>query len=387
MNIAIINGIFFPAPGGAQIQIHNFANKFIELGHNVDNYIFNPTQITNNNYNILLINKFLTSLVFFLEFHLNINISFILRLYFKKIINKNKYDIWYFNFINFKSLIIINCLKKLQQKVIVTFQGADIQIDHKINYGYRLNKKYNCYFLKTIPKVDLFISISNTIKEDLLNIGIDNCKIVNLPNTVDIKKFKNMYNSISKLKTKKFKLITVARFSEKKKGYDLLPILAEKLFENKVEFVWTIVGDGTRMLLNNNFIKNNKKLFDIHENIDNKNENYFPHSKLIKKYINSDLYVNLARIESFGITFLETMAVGTPIISFNSKGANEIILNNHNGYIIFSDYIKDMAKKIENLAHKKSKDNNLNNNCILSVQKYDLELVSKKLLNVFKQIC
>ena len=46
-----------------------------------------------------------------------------------------------------------------------------------------------------------------------------------------------------------------------------------------------------------------------------------------------------------------------------------------------------MAKKIENLAHKKSKDNNLNNNCILSVQKYDLELVSKKLLNVFKQIC
>ena len=111
MKIAFVSGIYFPEPGGAQIQTHNFANKLVELGHEVDSFIFNPTNIKINDYNIILINKLLSSLVFFCEYYLNINISFILEIYLKNIIDKKKYDIWHFNFINFKSLIIINVLK------------------------------------------------------------------------------------------------------------------------------------------------------------------------------------------------------------------------------------------------------------------------------------
>tara|TARA_B110000971_G_scaffold197739_1_gene213779 strand:- start:42 stop:356 length:315 start_codon:yes stop_codon:yes gene_type:complete len=88
IKIAIISGIFFPAPGGAQIQTHNFANKFVQLGHKVDSYIYNSTDIKVNNYNIIIINKFLTSLVYFFEYYLDLNISFILKIYLKKIIKK-----------------------------------------------------------------------------------------------------------------------------------------------------------------------------------------------------------------------------------------------------------------------------------------------------------
>ena len=102
----------------------------------------------------------MTSIVYFFRYYLNFNVSFILTLYLKNIIKKKKYDVWHFNFINFKSLILINCLKKLKQNIIVTFQGIDIQIDKKIGYGYRLNRKYNSYFLQTIDSVDLFLSIS-----------------------------------------------------------------------------------------------------------------------------------------------------------------------------------------------------------------------------------
>ena len=65
MKIAIVSGIYFPEPGGAQIQSHNFANKLVELGHEVDSYIFNPSDIKINDYNIIVVNKFLSSLVFF----------------------------------------------------------------------------------------------------------------------------------------------------------------------------------------------------------------------------------------------------------------------------------------------------------------------------------
>ena len=40
MRIALIAGIFFPHPGGAQVQIHNLANKLQEQKINVDCYLF-----------------------------------------------------------------------------------------------------------------------------------------------------------------------------------------------------------------------------------------------------------------------------------------------------------------------------------------------------------
>ena len=307
-------------------------------------------------------------------------------MYLKKIIKKKNYDVWHFNFINFKSLILINCLKKLKQKIIVTFQGVDIQMDEKISYGYRLNKKYNTFLLQTVKNVDLFLSLSKTIEEDLVKIGIEKNKIFHLPNTVEISKIKKIYNSQKKLIKKKMELITVARFAEKKKGYDLIPIVAQKLLENNIYFRWTIIGENTKKLLDNSFILQNKKLFRIIENINNTDEKYYPHSRLIEKYVNSDLYINLARIESFGITFVEAMASGLPIISFNSKGANEIIIDDHNGYIIYSDNIDDFVKKIISLSKNKKEIDIKKVNAYKSAEKYDLDLVSKKLLHIYKNI-
>ena len=57
-------------------------------------------------------------------------------------------------------------------------------------------------------------------------------------------------------------------------------------------------------MLNETIIKSRPDSFKIIENIENIDETYFPNSELIKHYISSDLYINLSRIESFGITFV-----------------------------------------------------------------------------------
>ena len=383
MKISLISGVFFPQPGGAQVQTHNFANKLVELGHDVDCYIFRKTNIKNNNYNILIINKFISSLVYFFKYYLNLNINFFLKFYLKIIIKEKKYDIWHFNFLNFKSLILINCLKDLDQKVIVTFQGLDIQIDKNINYGYRLNKKYNSYFLSTIKKVDLFAAISNNIKDDLLKLDVDAKKIVQVPNCVELEKFKsNNYDFDEK---EIFKLITVARFAEKKKGFDILEDLTLKLLKKNLKFRWTIIGDKTSLLFKNEKILQNKKFFNIIDNIENIDEMYFPHSSLINYYLKSDLYINLARIESFGITFIESLSAKTPIITFNTKGANEIIIDNYNGYIIENTNLDKFADKIEYLFKNKNKLEELKKNTLESVKNYDLNLIVKKLLEIYRK--
>ena len=104
-------------------------------------------------------------------------------------IKTNNIDIWHFNFLNFKSLILINVLKKFNQKIIVTFHGVDLQVDPLIDYGYRLNKKYDSFLKKTIKNIDKFTYLSETIREDLISLGVEEQKLIYFPNSVNIKKF------------------------------------------------------------------------------------------------------------------------------------------------------------------------------------------------------
>ena len=158
MKIAIVPGAFFPDPGGAQVQAHNLANKLCEKSNKADVILFNKTNIKKKKYNIFYLNKYLVNVTYIFHYYLNIDITFILKNYFKKSLMK-KYNIWHFIFLNYKSLLFISILKKLDQKVVVTFQGADIQINKNIMYGNRLDKKYENLLKKNINKIDFLLYI------------------------------------------------------------------------------------------------------------------------------------------------------------------------------------------------------------------------------------
>ena len=374
MKIAFIVGTFFPQAGGAQVQAHNICNKLTEKNIDIDCYIFNKTNIKNNNYKIFLLSKFLTSLVYFFKFYLNLNINFILKYYLKKIIERNKYEFWHFIFLNHKCLILIDCLNQLNQKVFVTFQGADIQVDRDINYGFRINKKYDNYLRKIVNNVNHFFYISKTIKKDLLNLKIPENKMSYAPNSVEIEKFKKYH--ILKNANKRLNLITVARYSPQKKGYDILLKVCKELVNKQIDFEWKIIGKGTKKLLNETIIKSRPDSFKIIENIENFDETYFPNSELIKHYISSDLYINLSRIESFGITFVESLASLVPIITFDTKGVNEIVKDNVNGFLIKNE--EDLVKKVEEIYKTRDLINDMKDNLIDTIREYDLNLVTEK---------
>lgn len=382
MKIAFILGTFFPKAGGVQVQIHNLANRLCKSGIDVKLFIYNKTDIKNNNYEIIIFKKFIFNIVFVFKYYLNVNIFFFLNSYISKVIKKNDIDIWHFNLINFKSLILINILKKFNQKIIVTFHGVDLQIDEKIGYGYRLNKKYDSFLKNTLKKIDKFTYISKTIKEDLLKLGIEKQKLIYFPNCVNIEKFEKV--KIEKNQNNKvLNFITVARFAEKKKGFDLIQEICSKLIDKNIIFKWKIIGENSELLYKNKFINSNLHLFDIKKNIDNVDEDFFPHSNLINQYKSSDLYLNLSRIESFGITFIEALASKIPIISFDGKGANEIIKDKINGFIIKNYDVTEFINKICQINENKIIINGMQNNCLESIRKFDLGINSNKLINIY----
>lgn len=193
MKIAFVPATFLPSIGGAEIQAHNLANFLKENGTDVEVILPYNLDTKINKYKIKKINKHLINFVYLLKYYLGIDISKIVELYFKYLKINRRYDIWHFHSLNYKTLILINILKNLNQKICLTLQGADIQIDQEISYGYRIDQKYNKLFLKTLSKIDLFFSISNNIRDDLLNLNISKKKIVKLPNTILMKKFDNNF--------------------------------------------------------------------------------------------------------------------------------------------------------------------------------------------------
>ena len=382
MKIAYLPGAFFPDPGGAQVQVHNLANIMHENGNNVEVLTLKKTNIINSKYKIFILNTFLINLVFIFHYYIKINLSFILEFYLKSLIRKKNYDVWHFIFLNYKSLLIINSLHKLNQKIIVTFQGADIQINRKISYGNRLDKNYNNLLKMSLQKISSFTSISKNIYQDLIQLKIPKKKIYQIPNGIPLRKFKLSNKYIHKKKRGTIKLITVARYAEKKKGYDLVPSILKNLKKLNIKFKWVIIGKNTSQLYKNSYIKKNKNYFKILENLFIGKEKYFPSKKIIKEYIEADLYVNLSRIESFGITFVESLGANTPVITYNTKGANEIIKNNYNGFVIKENNQSAFCQKIKKIYKEK---NFFKKKPFQSSKKYDFNNLIKKYFYIYQQ--
>ncbi len=375
MKIAFIPSTFLPWIGGAEIQTHNTANKLAELGHDVDIFLLDKTKIDNKKYNTIKLNKLLINAIFILKYYFKINFSFLLEYYFNKICNDKAYDVWHFQSVNFKTLMYLKVLKKLKQKVVITFQGADIQKDENILYGYRFDKKYENFLSENIHFFDKVFAISDDVVKELNFFNFPKEKIVKIPNSIEIKKILNVGNN--NFDPKKLSIITVARYYEKKKGLDLIEKISNILIKNNINFTWTLVGRDSNLLLEKKFIKDNKNYFNIKEEIKNTNEIFFPHSDLIKLYKNNNVYANLARIESFGITIIEAIAAGLHVVSFNTKGANEIVINNQNGYIVDEYSPEEMAKTLMN----KFNDNSFNKiNVYKKIMKYELDLNTKLIL-------
>ena len=385
MKIAIIPGVFFPQPGGAQVQTHNLANKLIEMGHEVDVLLLNKTNIKNNFYNILIINKFILSIFFYLNKFFKINLSIFLKFYFKKIIEKNNYDVFHFQLLNFKTLFILKILKDLNQKVIVTFHGVDIQINKNINYGYRLNKSYEKRLLSTLDNIDKFISISENIKKDLLDLGVNKDKIIMIPNGVEKRKFLQPEEIVAGIK-KKVYLVTVGRFAKEKKGFDLLPKIAKLLIERKIDFQWTIVGHNSKSIKTIKNMEDFEDNFIYLDNIENLEEKFFPHNDLIKVYKKNHIYANLARIESFGITIIEALASSLPVITFDTKGGNELIKNDYNGIIVKELSSELMVNAIFSYINNIDLYAKHKTNAVTSIEDFDLSLITQKTIKCYKEV-
>lgn len=232
--------------------------------------------------------------------------------------------------------------------------------EHNHHHG---NMKYANKIIKSVKRVDYFILVSkelyNFYKEKV------NAKCIYIPNTID-------YIPKETSKLDNYNLTSVGRLSQEKGYLDLIDVFNLAYQKNK-KLHLDIIGDGNER----EAIRKKINYYNLNEVI--KLHGYQSKEYIDKILLNSSLYVMCSYTESFGIVLLEAFSYGIPCIAFDSaEGANEIIDNNVNGFLIKNRNNINMASKINSILEDRKSLKHIGIKAKEKALKYDIKIVIKE---------
>lgn len=197
----------------------------------------------------------------------------------------------------------------------------------------------NRYFSKV--KNMSIVTPSEWLNKIVKNTFLSHNKITTINNGIDFNIFhykKSKIKEENNISDDKIVILAVANYWTKEKGIEFLDRLSRKLDE---KYVLVIIG---KQILDLKF----SKLAIL---IDQTNEV----DELVKWYSASDIFINPTLFENFPTVNLEALATGTPVITYDTGGSAEAILNENLGIVVkkgdektFESRIYELTKKIKN---------------------------------------
>ncbi len=102
-------------------------------------------------------------------------------------------------------------------------------------------------------------------------------------------------------------------------------------------------------------------------------------------YKQADLYLSPTRYEGFGVTFLEAMACGCPIVTSDIPVVREIVEHERTGLLARLEDPYDFSKAINRLLNDHALRKNIIKNSLEKVEKeYNKEKIFNKLVNIYE---
>jgi L-malate glycosyltransferase len=292
----------------------------------------------------------------------------------KKLVQKEKIDILHCHL--FRSNVFGWLLK------IIWFPKIRL-IFHEHGEIFQNHILYNLFVRLSKKNVDKFIAVSRTTKEELVKkVGILESKINVLSNFVDLEKFSrgNITWNIQKererlgINKEEFVIGFVGRLAKVKGCEYLIKSLPYLDFKYKV----LISGDGPERITLEKLAGSLK----VSSNII-----FLGYRKdIVFVYSLLDVLVVPSLCESFGLSVVESQAMGIPVIVSNVDGLNEIVNDQKNGLIFKVKDHGDLAEKITILKNNYLKKESIVKNAYIDVRKYSLDNYLNNLNKIYGQL-
>lgn len=283
-----------------------------------------------------------------------------------------------------KKNLMIEAIKNCDSDVIISTRdihnnwlskyGRDktLKIGWEHNHHHN-NKRYINKVTKSVLGLDYFVLVSKDLtkfySEKLKDKKV---KCVYIPNSINF-----FPQEKAKLETEN--LISIGRLSHEKGYLDLIDIFKE-LHQKYPDSKLNIIGDGPDRK------KIEKKIRD------NKLEDYiilhgFQEKEYINKYLEkSSVYIMTSYTESFGLVLLEAFAYGIPCVAYSSaEGANEIISDNWDGYLIKDRDENKMIKRICELLSNRNRRLIMGANGIKKAQEFNTQKTKQKWIEIINR--
>lgn len=259
--------------------------------------------------------------------------------------------------------------------IVVSFHGGDCN-----PYSYILKRHYR----KIFNISDLITANSQYIRSKLIKLGCPDDKIVMIPETIDISRFKFIYK---KKMDKNVRFLTVGRLVEKK-GIEYSLRAFQKVFKNNPLIHYTIVGDGPLKQRLYYLVRE----LQIHTVVDFKGGLFL--DKVIEEYEKADIFILASctvldrdNEEGQGLVLQEAQAVGLPIIATRHNGFPEGVVENKSAFLVPERNVEALAEKMAYLIKHPEVWEEMGIVGRKFVEdRYDMDVVMFKLKQYYKQI-
>ena len=270
-------------------------------------------------------------------------------------------DIKYFthchdNMVQFRGFDIKTMLKK---RLLSNYYEKNLIIEKYTlcnNKFIVISKNTEVYFKENLPK---------NLKK----------KVVLLNNAIDFNHFVKKEERIQLQVKKIVNLVTIGGLTKLKNQIFLLDVMKELNKRGVGKYRLTIIGDGLmRTAIENKISKNQLRDAVRLVGLTDKVEDF------LKK---SDLYVYACVKEGFGLTIIEAMASGLPVVCLDGGGNRDIIEEGKNGFMIQEQNAEKFADKIIQLTESQELYQSMSSYAREYAKKYDIKEYVGKLIELY----
>jgi glycosyltransferase involved in cell wall biosynthesis len=365
MKICMINKYFYPWLGGREKQTQLLCHKL--NGQNVETKVL-TSQFQKNLPKSEFIEGTEVVRVPVLGRGVLFNLTSALSFLFWLVAHRKTYQILHIHNASCVSFPAIIAAKFLRKKTVLT-KGTVGKLDGDFD---KIGKSFFAPLLfRILGYVDLYIAVSKAVKQEIIEYGFPEDKILLLPNGVDTHKYKPISSS-EKLKMKKNfglpsqQIVTFVGRLIYRKGVDILVEAWKRVVSICSDVHLAIAGDGPEF-------KNLKRLAET-LNLGEK-VTFLGRIENVHKILQvSDFFVFPSRQEGLANAMLEAMASGLPIVATSIDGIIDVIKDGTNGILVKSNSSQELADALVKLVRNHELARYLGQRARLTVKdKYSLD--------------
>ena len=294
-------------------------------------------------------------------------------------------------------------LKKIEKKIknekydividyssnLLKYDNFDIKIPvfawihFSLTFGEKLTLEKIKKYKKQYKKYSKIFAITRVMKEEFINkVGIDEKKVELVYNPIDLKLIEKKAENVEKKYENYLKqdyFLQVSRLTQQKQPEHLVDIYY-KLKQAGIKEKLYFIGDGEKKEI----IKQKIKEYNLEDDIIllGQIENPYPFFK------NAKLFVHTAKYEGLPTVLLESLALGTPVVSYDCPTGPRDILGKNSEYgelISLND--KDMfVEKVLELMNSKEKYEKYKKLSLIRANDFSMENNKVKLKELIENI-